>query len=1161
VVPGATFKNYTNPAVDLGSLGFYQVIASNAVGVVTSSVAQLTFGPVAAWGRNLNNECLPPPGLTNVFAVAGSQQGIGASFALRTDGTIIAWGAGAGTNIPASANNVVSIATSPTGNTALRSDGRVVSWNGISAPALTNILALAAGNNFGYALRADGTLTNWGGIPTPGFASSLNQLTAIACGYNNAVALRSDGKVFVSGITAVTNVPGSVTNVIAVAAGYTYAMALRADGKVIAWGTGTITNLPTSLTNIVAISAGNYPGENFGLAMRADGKVVAFGDNSSGETNPPAALTNLVSIAVAAAPFHGLALVNDGSPVILYPPIGQTAFTGRDVMLRGVAAGAATLSYQWLLNGTNLTDATNSTLPLLNLQLANAGNYQLFVSNAIGTAISLPAPLNVIVSPLTIASQITATPTNLYQAGKFTVGGITVNGSGPLRYQWFFSRTNNGYAAIVGATNDTLLKDPAFAFDTGNYFVAISNLVGGLTSAPVNVRVLFARGFGYNGVTNPPVNVTNAIALATGGATGNSFCHYLALGADGKVTTWASYLQTSGFTGETNLSSLSNSIVTALAASLQHTLALKSDGTVSAFGIGATNVPNNLSGITAIACGGTHDLALKSDGTVVGWLTPNALNYGQATNTFNGTNLIAIAAGQYHSLGLQADGSVIGWGNVDGSLSIPASTLKASIAIAAGNGFGVALRTNGTVVQWGGGITSYPVPANLSNVVAISASGQHVTALRNDGTVTNWGFESQSFAINFLTNNPVLTNVIGIASGGDHDVALFGTRAPAFTVQPWNRAVTPSPAFVTSAALVGKVAGVQPMSYQWRLNGTNYPGATNDTFVWRDSQHPAGTYQLVASNSYGVAISKPAKVTIVIPLAVALDTTTFNWLTSGSAPWFGQTNITHDGVDAARSGGIGGLQETILQTTLITNFPGSVSFWWKISSEQFFDTLEFRVNGTVQGSISGEVDWTLASFPIATGTNILLWRYSKDSSFDSGLDAAFVDQFAFASAPVINVQPSGVIANLGQNVALHVVAAGTAQLGYQWTQNGTPVGGNSANLILNNVARAQGGTYSVIVTNSGGMAVSSNAAVVVKVPQLLGTPVLLPDGSLQLTSADANGGTLTEADLANFEAQASTNLVNWTTLPGGLNLTNGMLQLNDAARTNFTSRYYRIVEH
>ena len=1169
VVPGATFKNYTNPAVDLGSLGFYQVIASNAVGVVTSSVAQLTFGPVAAWGRNLSNESLPPPGLTNVFGVAGM---FGASYALRTDGTITAWGTGTGTNIPASASNVVAVATSATGNYALRSDGRVVSWNGLTAPGLSNLVAVAAGNNFGYALRADGTLTNWGGIPTPGFASSLNQLTAIACGYNNAVALRSDGRVFVSGTSAVTNVPGSVTNVIAVAAGYTYAMALRADGRVIAWGIGTITNLPTSLTNIVAISAGNFSGENFGQAIRANGKVVAFGDNSSGETNPPVALTNLVSIAVAAAPFHGLALVNDGSPVIIYPPIGQTAFTGRDVTLRGVVAGAATLSYQWLLNGTNLTDATNSTLPLLNLQLANAGSYQLFTSNALGAAISLPAPLNVIVSPLSIVSQPTATPTNLYQGGKFTVGGSTVNGSGPLRYQWFFSRTNNNYATIAGATNDTLLKDPAFAFDTGNYYVAVSNLTSGVTSAPVAVRVLFARGFGYTAMSNPPVNVTNAVALATGGSSGSPYGHYLALGADGKVTAWANYSPAGGgSSGETNLSSLSNSIVTAIAASASHTLALKSDGTVAVFGGGATNVPNNLNGVTAIACGGTHDLALKSDGTVVGWLTPNAVNYGQAANIGAGTNIVAIAAGNLHSLGLRADGFLIGWGNPDGTTQIP-TTATNIIAIAAGSGASVALRGNGTVVQWGNGLASYPVPSNLSNVVAISASGTHVTALKNDGTVVSWGYEYIGFAASNLP--PDLTNVIGLASGGEHDIALFGTRAPAFTVQPWNRAVTISSQQITNVTLTGKVSGVQPMSYQWRLNGTNYPGATNDSLTLRYDlpQTPAGTFQLVASNSYGVTISKPAKVTLVIPLAVALDTVningaaTMNWLTSGSAPWFGQTNYVHfdptrPNPSAARSGGIGGSQETILQSTLVTNFPGTVSFWWKISSEQFFDTLEFRLNGTVQASISGEVDWTFASFPIATGTNVLMWRYSKDGSFDSGLDAAFVDQFTFASAPVINVQPSGVVANLGQTVALRVVAAGTAQLGYQWTQNGTPVGGNSAILTLNNVARAQGGTYSVIVTNSGGMAVSSNAAVVIHVPQILGTPVLLPDGSLQFTSTDANGGQLSPSDLPNFEAQASTNLVNWLTLTNGLSLTNGMLQLNDTARTNFNARYYRIVEH
>ena len=1162
-IPGATFANYTNLAVSVADPGFYTFTASNSVGIATSAAAQLTFGPVAAWGKNASNECLTPPNLSNVVNVAGN---LGASFGLRADGSVVAWGGGAGTNVPLNATNAVAIFGS--GNTAaavLRADGSVVGWNISGMPVLTNVVSLSVSNTSGTAVRANGTLVGWGFTPYSSFLTNLNHVTAVSIGYPHGLALRDDGTVVAWGSGAGTNVPASLANVTAIAAGNFFSLALQSSGKVVAWGASTFTNLPVGATNITAISVNNAStGQVLCQALRADGRVFAWGSTGNGETNPPAALQSLTTSAIAAGTFHGLALVNDGSPQIIQPPIGLTVYSGRDVTLRGVAAGATPLSYQWLFNGTNIDGATNANLSLANLQVANTGGYQLFVSNYLGTAISIPAALNVIVSPLTIVGQNTATLTNLYQAGKFTVSGFTVNGSGPLRYQWFFSRTNNGYTPIVGATNDTLVKDPAFAFDTGNYYVSVSNLVGGLTSAPVNVRVLFARGFGYTGMTNPPVNVTNAVALATGGTSGSSAGHYVVLGADGKVTSWANYLQTSGSFGETNLSAWSNSIVTAIAASASHTLALKSDGTVAVFGGGATNIPAGLNGVTAIACGSSHDLALKSDGTVVGWLTPNAINYGQATNTVAATNIVAIAAGQYHSLGLRADGTVIGWGNSDGTTTIPTTTVNASIAIAAGNGFSVALRTNGTVVQWGRGIASYPVPPNLSNVVSISASGQHVSALKNDGTVVSWGFEYLGLAASNLP--PDLTNVVGLASGGEHDIALFGTRAPAFTVQPWNRAVTLSPTFVSSFALVGKVAGVQPMSYQWRLNGTNYPGETNDTFVWRDSQHPAGTYQLVASNSYGVTVSKPAKVSIVIPLAVALDTTTLNWLTSGSAPWYGQTNYVHPVLalvnsSAARSGGIGGVQESILQTTLITNFPGSISFWWKISSEQFFDTLEFRINGTVQASISGEVDWTFASFPVNAGTNVLMWRYSKDSSFDSGLDAAFVDQFVFASAPVINVQPVSVIANAGQTVSLRVVAAGIPAPSYQWMQNGNPVGGNSSLLTLNNVARAQVGTYSVIVTNLGGMAISSNAAVVVKVPQLLGTPVLLPDGSLQLTSTDMNGGTIQPSDLANFEAQASTDLVNWTILPGGLSLTNGMLQLNDAVRTNFTSRYYRIVEH
>jgi len=163
--------------------------------------------------------------------------------------------------------------------------------------------------------------------------------------------------------------------------------------------------------------------------------------------------------------------------------------------------------------------------------------------------------------------------------------------------------------------------------------------------------------------------------------------------------------------------------------------------------------------------------------------------------------------------------------------------------------------------------------------------------------------------------------------------------------------------------------------------------------------------------------------------------------------------------------------------------------------------------------------------------------------------------------PVITLQPVSQTVKGGADVQFFVSALSSPTPAYQWWWNGTnPVGGNNPVLTLTGVGRAQNGVYSVMVTNATGGILSSNAVLKVLVAQQLGSPVLLPDGTLQLTSSDVGGGTLTPADLPNFLAQASSNLVNWVTLPNGLSLTHGMLRLQDGARTNCATRFYRIIE-
>ncbi|NBW96214.1 MAG: DUF4347 domain-containing protein [Planctomycetia bacterium] len=200
-----------------------------------------------------------------------------------------------------------------------------------------------------------------------------------------------------------------------------------------------------------------------------------------------------------------------------------------------------------------------------------------------------------------------------------------------------------------------------------------------------------------------------------------------------------------------------------------HTVLLKADGTVAAYGyndFGQATVPAGLNDVVAVSAGGYHTLALKSDGTVVAWGSNSS---GQSSVPAGLTNVVAISAGKVHSLALKADGTVVAWGsNTSGQTGVPAG-LTGIVAISAGADHSMALKADGTVVSWGyGWYNFFTPPAGLTDVVAISAGEWHSLALKSDGTVVAWGNNGY-----FQSQVPAgLKGVVAVSAGTTNSVAL-----------------------------------------------------------------------------------------------------------------------------------------------------------------------------------------------------------------------------------------------------------------------------------------------------------------------------------------------------------------------------------------------------
>lgn len=252
--------NQTNTTVPVPISGLSGVVTVAAG--ATSAYALTSDGRVWSWGYNYHGQlglghgyrAASPQLITSLADVVAIAGGYETALALRSDGTVWAWGWNASgqlgvdyttmpqSNVPvqvAGVTDVTAIATTGGTSYALRSDGTVWAWGENSM------------GQGGHGTWEDGTVL----VPTQ--VTGLTDVTAIAAGYLTAYALRGDGTVWAWGYTdvgALGNgslgtgstdglVPSKVIGLgaatsIGATIGMQNAQALLADGTVWTWGDG-----------------------------------------------------------------------------------------------------------------------------------------------------------------------------------------------------------------------------------------------------------------------------------------------------------------------------------------------------------------------------------------------------------------------------------------------------------------------------------------------------------------------------------------------------------------------------------------------------------------------------------------------------------------------------------------------------------------------------------------------------------------------------------------------------------------------------------------------------------------------------------------------------------------------------------------------------------
>ncbi|MEY2409869.1 MAG: hypothetical protein QOF48_2539 [Verrucomicrobiota bacterium] len=301
-----------------------------------------------------------------------------------------------------------------------------------------------------------------------------------------------------------------------------------------------------------------------------------------------------------------------------------------------------------------------------------------------------------------------------------------------------------------------------------------------------------------------------------------------------------------------------------------------------------------------------------------------------------------------------------------------------------------------------------------------------------DGATNGVGYSLQRLSASSYGNDPV-NWIAGAPTPG----AETGRAA---VERPFNASITPPHVVLVGASdtLTVVVNGAPPLTYQWRKDGIDLPGATNASVNLNNIQPTnAGTYSVFIVNPAGAAFAS-------------------TYLDVSSPPVI---------LTQPQS------QATLVGATLVLNVAAT-------------GTLPLHYQWLHDGVI----------LPGATNAAIVLSNlqtndvggYSVVISNSIGTVTSTVATIAISMLPVIVSQPASTNVLAGSSVVFSVAAVGSPPLRYQWRFNNLNISGaTNPTYFISSAQSGNAGGYRVLVTNSVGSVLSSNAVLQVVVPALV----------------------------------------------------------------------------